>query len=128
MNSDCTEPINIGSPYEGSILKWAELTLDVVDEVLVSLSSSSSSSSIATKSGISNSQDILRNRRRSQFVFKPMPEDDPPRRQADTTKAKQILDWHPAWEVREGLRETVKSMLEDPNVDVDLESAIRGST
>lgn len=112
MNSDCTEPVNIGSPYEGTILSWAELILSVVDECLVALSGGDAS--------------VLSKRQRSKFVFKPMPADDPPRRQADTTRAKEVLGWHPNWEVKEGLREVVRSMLEDPNVDIDLEGAIVG--
>lgn len=113
MNSDVTTPVNIGSPYEGSILKWAHLIVEVVDEVLVELSGGEPQS--------------IAYRKRSQMVFKPMPEDDPPRRQADTTRAKEELGWHPTWSVRDGLKETVKSFLQSDTIGIDLETALKGS-
>ena len=112
MNSDVTTPVNIGSPYEGTILKWAHLIIEVVDEVLIELAGGDPS--------------VLANRKRSQMVFKPMPEDDPPRRQADTTRAKEELGWHPVWSVKDGLKETVKSFLQSDAIGVDLEAALRG--
>jgi dTDP-glucose 4,6-dehydratase len=38
--------------------------------------------------------------------FRPLPEDDPKRRQPDITKAKQILGWEPEVPLEKGLRET----------------------
>jgi dTDP-glucose 4,6-dehydratase len=38
--------------------------------------------------------------------FRPLPEDDPKRRQPDITKAKQILGWEPEVPLETGLRET----------------------
>jgi dTDP-glucose 4,6-dehydratase len=38
--------------------------------------------------------------------FRPLPEDDPKRRQPDITKAKQILGWQPEVSLEAGLRET----------------------
>ena len=112
MNSEHVGPINIGSPYEGSILSWAQLIVETVDEVLIELSGGDTS--------------ILENRQRSKFIFMPMPEDDPPRRQADTTKAKDLLGWHPSWSVKQGLKETVRSFLESDTIELDLPLAIRG--
>lgn len=112
MNSECTNPVNIGSPYEGTILSWAKLIVDVVDEVLVAMSGGDPS--------------VLHGRKRSQFVFKPMPEDDPPRRQADTTRAQEVLGWQPSWSVRDGIKETARSFLESEVIDIDLRLAIRG--
>lgn len=40
------------------------------------------------------------------IVFKPLPEDDPKQRQPDITKARQLLDWEPKIERREGLAKT----------------------
>lgn len=110
MNSEYTEPVNIGSPYEGTILSWAELIVSVVDEVLVEISGGDKS--------------ILQGRKRSKMVFKPMPEDDPPRRQADTTRANAVLGWAPAWTVKEGLKETVRSFIESDVIDLDFQTAI----
>lgn len=44
----------------------------------------------------------------SELVFKPMPSDDPTQRQPDIQKAKEILDWEPSIELREGLITTIK--------------------
>lgn len=112
MNGEHEGPINIGSPYEGSILSWAQLVIETVDEVLIELSGCGPSA--------------LAGRRASRFVFKPMPEDDPPRRQADTAKAKELLGWQPQWSVKEGLKETVRSFLESDNIDIDLPTALKG--
>lgn len=111
MNGDNEGPINIGSPYEGTILSWAQLIIETVDQVLVELSGSSS---------------FLSTRKKSKFIFMPMPEDDPPRRKADTTLAKDVLGWQPQWSVQEGLKETIKSFLLSDIVDVDLETALKG--
>ena len=39
--------------------------------------------------------------------YKPLPEDDPKRRQPDITKAKQLLDWEPSVELEAGLERTI---------------------
>lgn len=113
MNSDYTEPVNIGSPYEGTIRSWAELIIQLVDEVLLELSG-----------GDTNA---LKTRQRSTLVFKPMPEDDPPRRQADTARAKEVLGWEPRWQVKDGLKETIRSFIDSDSIDISLDSAIRGA-
>jgi len=58
------------------------------------------------------------------MVFKPMPEDDPPRRQADTGRANAVLGWSPSWTVTEGLKETVKSFIESDLIDLDIKAAL----
>jgi dTDP-glucose 4,6-dehydratase len=40
--------------------------------------------------------------------FKPLPQDDPKRRQPDISKAKQVLGWEPKVGLEEGLRETIE--------------------
>lgn len=40
-------------------------------------------------------------------VNKPLPQDDPTRRQPDISKAKRILDWEPQVSFRDGLRQTL---------------------
>ncbi|MEL6853835.1 MAG: SDR family NAD-dependent epimerase/dehydratase, partial [Cyanobacteria bacterium J06607_13] len=39
--------------------------------------------------------------------YKPLPQDDPKRRQPDITKARQLLDWEPTVPLQEGLEKTI---------------------
>jgi UDP-glucuronate decarboxylase len=43
----------------------------------------------------------------SKLVFKPLPQDDPIQRQPDISKAKELLDWQPTVELRDGLEKTI---------------------
>ena len=56
----------------------------------------------------------------SKVVFRPLPSDDPTRRQPDIRRAKELLGWQPAVPVEEGLKETVqyyKSILQESGRD-----------
>ena len=44
----------------------------------------------------------------SDIVFEKLPEDDPPRRRPDITKAREKLDWKPVVSVDEGLKKTIE--------------------
>jgi UDP-glucuronate decarboxylase len=44
---------------------------------------------------------------KSEIIFKPIPSDDPTRRQPDITLAKQKLNWQPTVPLREGLKKTI---------------------
>ena len=44
---------------------------------------------------------------KSKVVYKPLPIDDPVRRCPDLTKAKNLLNWEPTTNLREGLRKTI---------------------
>ena len=44
---------------------------------------------------------------RSEIVFEALPVDDPRVRQPDITRARQLLDWEPKVELRDGLRRTI---------------------
>jgi UDP-glucuronate decarboxylase len=43
----------------------------------------------------------------SEIVYKPLPEDDPQRRQPDINRAKNALGWNPEVPLREGLKRTI---------------------
>jgi UDP-glucuronate decarboxylase len=45
---------------------------------------------------------------RSQLDFKPLPSDDPKRRQPDISQAKPILDWEPRIVLTKGLANTIE--------------------
>ncbi len=44
---------------------------------------------------------------KASIAFKPLPQDDPKRRQPDIAKAKRVLGWEPKVKLEEGLRETI---------------------
>ncbi len=44
---------------------------------------------------------------KSEIVFRPLPIDDPTKRQPDISKAKALLDWEPKISIEEGLEETI---------------------
>ena len=44
---------------------------------------------------------------KSEIVFRPLPIDDPTKRQPDITKARRFLDWEPRVDLEEGLKETI---------------------
>ncbi len=44
----------------------------------------------------------------SEFVFEPLPEDDPKIRKPDISKAKRLLDWEPKVDIEEGLEKTIQ--------------------
>jgi len=55
---------------------------------------------------------------RSRLEFRALPQDDPRQRCPDITRAKQILHWLPAVQLKEGLSRTIRyfdSLLSSPN-------------
>jgi dTDP-glucose 4,6-dehydratase len=44
---------------------------------------------------------------RSEIVFEALPVDDPKVRQPDISRARDLLNWEPRVEIREGLRRTI---------------------
>jgi nucleoside-diphosphate-sugar epimerase len=79
MESDCTEPVNLGNPEEFTVLQFANVVLDIVGR-----------------------------RETSRIVMKEPLIDDPKRRRPDISKAKEVLGWEPRWSVRKGIQETVE--------------------
>ena len=88
MNSDETRPVNLGNGDEFTIGEFAELVRDIVEKV--------------------QKEDGEKLTRRVQIVHEGLPTDDPKQRQADTSRARQTLDWQPRWTVRMGLEEMVR--------------------
>jgi UDP-glucuronate decarboxylase len=74
----CTGPINLGNPDEFTIRELADAVVELTG---------------------SESQ-VIR--------AKPLPEDDPVRRQPDITLAKSKLGWQPSVKLREGLQRTIE--------------------
>ena len=83
MESDFHEPINLGNPEEMSILQIAREIIGLVP---------------GTK---------------SQIVHCPMPPDDPRVRCPDITRARQILNWQPVVQRREGLAKMIEFYREE---------------
>lgn len=78
MNSEYVYPINIGSP--------CEITVKQLSSILLELIGGS----------------------KSKVVYEPLPSDDPTNRKPDITLAKQILDWEPKYELKDGLLKTIE--------------------
>jgi len=70
-------PINLGNPYEFTMVQLAEMVID------------------QTKS-------------KSHIEFLPLPGDDPKQRKPDISKAKNILNWEPKIQLKEGLQKTIE--------------------
>jgi len=86
MASDCTEPVNLGTPQEYTIEEFARLSIDLVSEV---------------RAGEETTK--------SKIIHLPPVTDDPPKRRPDITRAKERLGWEPKWKVRDGMLETSES-------------------
>jgi UDP-glucuronate decarboxylase len=45
---------------------------------------------------------------KSRIIYKELPSDDPTNRKPDITKAKNILNWDPKYELEKGLMKTIE--------------------
>jgi len=81
MNSNYIYPVNIGNPYEITVKELA-------DRIIKLLNSKSNS--------------------KSKIVYKPLPSDDPTNRKPDITKAKEILNWEPNYDLEKGIIKTIE--------------------
>jgi UDP-glucuronate decarboxylase len=81
MESDCTDPMNLGNPEELTVLEFADIVLEIVGK---------------------------RGDEASKIIMKEALIDDPKRRRPDISRAKDVLGWQPRWNVRQGLQETIE--------------------
>lgn len=88
MNSSETRPVNLGNGDEFTILEFAHLVRDIVEDV--------------------QRTDGVASPRRVNVIHEGLPKDDPQKRRPDTSRAKASLDWQPRWTVRMGLEEMVR--------------------
>ena len=88
MESDCTEPVNLGNTEEFTVLEFADMVLEIVQE-----------------------EDPLRSTiaaEKPRIVMREPLVDDPKRRRPDISRAQEVLGWQPRWTVRRGIQETVE--------------------
>ena len=87
MESDYTQPVNIGNPVEHSIKEFAIKIRDIVHR----------------QTGTSTQTPL------SEIVHLPAVEDDPKQRKPDISLAKEVLNgWTPKVEIEEGLEKTIE--------------------
>ncbi len=77
------QTINLGNPEERTVLETAQVIQQVVNQAT------------AVEEQLP-------------LEYKPLPQDDPTRRQPDITKARQLLDWQPKVNFQEGLLKTIE--------------------
>lgn len=77
IDSDESDPVNLGNPGEFTIKELADLVLELTGA------------------------DV-------KLTTKPLPADDPLQRKPDITKAKELLNWEPTIDLREGLTKTIE--------------------
>ncbi|KAK9474102.1 uncharacterized protein V1510DRAFT_412428 [Dipodascopsis tothii] len=82
MNSDYTEPVNLGNQEEFTIEQFARMVRELVGD-----ETGECTSKIINLAAMT---------------------DDPQRRKPDIQRAKEHLGWQPRWTVRDGLKETVQ--------------------
>jgi dTDP-glucose 4,6-dehydratase len=78
LNTDHSEPVNLGNPAEITVMQLAEEILALVKDT------------------------------GSKIVYEPLPQDDPKRRKPDITKAQTLLGWQPRVDRSEGLKRTLE--------------------
>ncbi len=78
LNTDYSEPVNLGNPSEITVMQLAEEILALVKDT------------------------------ESRIVYEPLPQDDPKRRKPDITRAQTLLGWQPRVERSDGLKRTLE--------------------
>lgn len=82
MQSNYQKPVNIGNPQTFTILELAHIIIEIINDNTCKVS--------------------------PKLVFLDLPSDDPTNRKPDITLAKEILQWEPKVELREGILKTVE--------------------
>jgi dTDP-glucose 4,6-dehydratase len=78
LNTDYSEPVNLGNPAEITVLQLAQEIIALVEGTT------------------------------SQIVYEDLPQDDPKRRKPDITRAQTLLGWQPAIDRSDGLRQSLE--------------------
>jgi dTDP-glucose 4,6-dehydratase len=78
LNTDYSEPVNLGNPVEITMLQLAEEIIGLVRET------------------------------KSKIVFEELPQDDPKRRRPDISRAEKLLGWEPKIDRSEGLKRSLE--------------------
>ncbi|KAK6519686.1 UDP-glucuronic acid decarboxylase 1 [Arthrobotrys megalospora] len=86
MESDYTDPVNLGNPEEYTIKQFADMIVELVNEHRARYGDVGKTSTV---------------------TYLPAVADDPQKRKPDTTRAKEVLGWAPQWAAVDGLKETV---------------------
>ncbi|EWC47015.1 UDP-glucuronic acid decarboxylase 1 [Drechslerella stenobrocha 248] len=86
MESDYSDPVNLGNPEEYTIKQFADMIVQLVNEHRQRHGDVGKTSTV---------------------TYLPAVADDPQKRKPDTTRAKEVLGWAPQWSAVDGLRETV---------------------
>jgi UDP-glucuronate decarboxylase len=87
MNGPETRPCNIGSSHEFTIKEFAEHVKEIVAKV---------------------QKEEGTYKKTAEIIYKDLPQDDPQRRRADTTRAEETLGWKSRWTVADGVEEMVR--------------------
>ena len=91
MNSVQTGPINIGNPDEYTILQLAKIIKEMT----------------TPKAGPHKRNAFAKAGNKCEFVYRPLPPNDPQRRKPDISRARKLLNWHPEISLDFGLKETI---------------------
>lgn len=110
MASSYTDPVNIGTEDEATVLEWATMIRDRVEhmrdngEIPLAVPSSDSETDVSE----GKDQALERRGRRSEIVLADAVVDDPPRRRPDISRAREHLHWQPTYSLEAGIEETIR--------------------
>lgn len=109
MASDFSQPVNLGSEVEMTVLEWAHKIRDLVEEMRSAndIAPFVAPTSLAPSIDTASSKSVT-TAPKSAIIFIDAVIDDPPRRKPDTTRAQKKLGWNPRWTIEGGLRETIR--------------------
>lgn len=115
MASTYTDPVNIGTEDEATVLEWATMIRDKVErmrdegEIPLCVPSATTDSTSSSENGAATGAHVKRGRR-SEIVCAEAVVDDPPRRRPDISRAREHLQWQPTYSLEAGIEETIRSV------------------